>query len=63
MSGTTSLVVRGVATGTAPPIPATIDGRLTSDGRGPVKATYGSYAGYNIIEHPEGDDRRFLLLS
>jgi hypothetical protein len=31
---------------------------MTSDGRGPVKATYGSYAGYNIIEHPEGDDRR-----
>jgi hypothetical protein len=31
---------------------------LTSDGRGPVNASYGSYAGYNIIEHPEGDVRR-----
>jgi hypothetical protein len=31
---------------------------LTSDGRGPVNASYGSYAGYNILEHPEGDDNR-----
>lgn len=26
---------------------------LTSDGRGPVNASFGSFAGYNILHHPE----------
>jgi hypothetical protein len=31
---------------------------LTSDGRGPVNASMGSFAGYNILEHPIGDENR-----
>jgi hypothetical protein len=31
---------------------------LTSDGRGPVNASLGSFAGYDILEHPIGDQNR-----